>query len=149
MHVLGGRNYTVLDLVSVILELNQTYSVLSLVSLHFFPLFSIGGFEESAGRCWIHSVWSGPVCVGTLTYHLSSLLLPSQKFYKGPCKYLQKVSVKVAQLCPTLCDAMDYTVHGILQARMLEWVAFPFSQGYSQHRDQTQVSCISGGFFTS
>ena len=35
--------------------------------------------------------------------------------------------VKVAQSCPTLCDPMDYTVHGILQARILEWVAFPFS----------------------
>ena len=34
--------------------------------------------------------------------------------------------VKVAQLCPTLCDPMDYTVHGILQARILQWVAFPF-----------------------
>ena len=37
--------------------------------------------------------------------------------------------VKVAQSCPTLCDPMDYTVHGILQARTLEWVAFPFSRG--------------------
>ena len=35
--------------------------------------------------------------------------------------------VKVAQSCPTLCDPMDYTGHGILQARVLEWVAFPFS----------------------
>ena len=86
MHILGGRNYTVLDLVSVILELNQTYSALRLVTLHFLPLFSTGGFEESAGRCRIHSVWSGPLCVGTLTHHLSSLLLPSQKFYEGPGK---------------------------------------------------------------
>ena len=38
-----------------------------------------------------------------------------------------QVKVKVAQSCPTLCDPMDYTVHGILQARILEWVAFPFS----------------------
>ena len=38
------------------------------------------------------------------------------------------MSVKVAQSCPTLCDPMDYTVHGILQARILEWVAFPFSR---------------------
>ena len=36
--------------------------------------------------------------------------------------------VRVAQLCPTLCDPVDYTVHGILQARILEWVAFPFSR---------------------
>ena len=57
--------------------------------------------------------------------------------------------VKVAQLCPTLCDPMDHTVHRILQARILEWVAIPFSRVSSQPRDQTQVSHIAGGFFTS
>ena len=46
-----------------------------------------------------------------------------------------KVKVKVAQLCLTLCDSMDYSVHGILQARILEWVSFPFSRGSSQPRD--------------
>ena len=51
------------------------------------------------------------------------------------------MKVKVAQSCLTLCDPTDYTVHGILQARILEWVAVPFS------RDQTQVSCIEGRFF--
>ena len=59
---------------------------------------------------------------------------------------LQSMKVKVTQLCPTLCNPMDYTVHGILQARILEWVAFPFSRGSSQPRDQTQVSHIAGGF---
>ena len=44
---------------------------------------------------------------------------------------------------------MDYTVHRIHQATILEWVAFPFSRGSSQHKDQTQVSRIIGGFFTS
>ena len=57
--------------------------------------------------------------------------------------------VKVTQSCPTLCGPMDYIVHGILQAKILEWVAFPFSRGSSQPKDQTQVSCIPGGFFTS
>ena len=57
--------------------------------------------------------------------------------------------VEVAQSCPTLCDPMDYTVHGILQARTLEWEAFPFSRGSSQPRDRTQVSCIAGRFFTN
>ena len=57
--------------------------------------------------------------------------------------------VKVAQLCLTLCDPTDYTIHGILQARILEWVAFPFSRGSSQLRDWTQVSCTADGFFTS
>ena len=60
-----------------------------------------------------------------------------------------KVKVKVIQSCLTLCDPMDYTVHGILQARILEFGAVPFSRGSSQTRDQTQVSCIAGEFFTS
>ena len=63
----------------------------------------------------------------------------------------------VTQLCPTLCDPMDCSppgssVHGILQARILEWVAISFSRGSSPPRDQTQVSCVScieGGFFTT
>ena len=64
-----------------------------------------------------------------------------------------KLQVLVAQLCPTLCDPMDYSlpgssVHGILQARILEWVAIPFSRGSSQPRDRTWFSCIAGGFFT-
>ena len=50
------------------------------------------------------------------------------------------MTVKIAQSCLTLCDPMDCTVHGILQARILEWVAFPFSRGSSQLRDRTQVS---------
>ena len=57
--------------------------------------------------------------------------------------------MKVAQLGLTLCNPMNYTVHGILQARILEEVAFPFSRGSSQPRDRTQVSHIAGGFFTS
>ena len=61
----------------------------------------------------------------------------------------RKVKVKVAQSSLTLCDPMDYTVHGILQARILEWVVFPFSRGSSQPRDQTQGSHIAGEFFTS
>ena len=71
--------------------------------------------------------------------------------------------MKVPQLFLTFCDPMDYTVHGmysswtsldlevlgILQARILECVAFPFSRGSSQPRDQTQVSRIAGGLFTN
>ena len=61
--------------------------------------------------------------------------------------------VKVVQSCPTLCNPVDYnlpgnSVHGILQARILEWVVIPFSRGSSQPRDQTLVSCIAGRFFT-
>ena len=64
-----------------------------------------------------------------------------------------KVNRKVAEACLTLCDPMDCSppnssIHGLLQARILEWVAVPFSKGSSQPRDWTQVSYIAGGFFT-
>ena len=52
--------------------------------------------------------------------------------------------MKVTQFCPTLWDPVDYTVHGILQAIILEWVAFPFSRRSSQDRHQTKVSSIAG-----
>ena len=70
------------------------------------------------------------------------------RFSLSACLYWV-LKVKVTQSCPTLCDTRDYTVHGILQARILEWVAFPFSRGSFQPRDQTQVSYTSGRFFTS
>ena len=59
----------------------------------------------------------------------------------------------VTQLCPALCDPTDcslpgYSVHGISQARILEWVTMPSSRGSSHPRDQTQVSSTAGGFFT-
>ena len=58
-----------------------------------------------------------------------------------------------AQLCPTLGDLMDCSlpgsfVHGILEARILEWVAVPFSRAFSQHWDPTQAFHIAGRFFT-
>ena len=61
---------------------------------------------------------------------------------------------KVAQSCPTLCDRMDcslpgFSVHGIFQTKVLEWVAISFSRGSSRPRDRTRVSCIAGGFFTN
>ena len=57
--------------------------------------------------------------------------------------------LKVTQSCLTLCKPKNCTVHGILRARILEWVAFPFFRGWIWPRDQTQVSRIAGGFFTS
>ena len=59
-----------------------------------------------------------------------------------------RVNAKLLQLCPTLCDPMDHSfqgssVSGILQARILEWVAIPSSRGSSWPRDWTQVSCVS------
>ena len=66
-------------------------------------------------------------------------------------EFESEVQVKVTQSYLMLCNPMDYIPipHGIIQARILERVAFPFSRGYSQPRDQTQVSHIAGGFFTS
>ena len=63
-----------------------------------------------------------------------------------------KVKVLAPQSCPTLCNLMDYgplgsSVHGILQARILEWVAMLSFRGFSQPRDQTQVSNISSRLF--
>ena len=75
---------------------------------------------------------------------------------KSACDFLFKIialSLKVAQLCPTLCDPMDYSrpsssVHGVLLARILEWVAIPFSRRSSRPKDWTQVSHIAGRVFT-
>ena len=79
---------------------------------------------------------------GSPTLQVDSLL-------SEPPGKLRAPEVKLARSCLTLCNPMDYTVHGILQARILEWVAIPFSRGFSQPRDQTRVSCTAGGFFTS
>ena len=59
----------------------------------------------------------------------------------------------VSKSCPTLCDPMDYSlpgssIHGILQARTLEWIAISFTRGSSQQKNWAWVSCISGRFFT-
>ena len=63
------------------------------------------------------------------------------------------VCVLVAQLCPTLCNSVHCSqpgssAHEILQERTLEWIAIPFSRGYSRLRDPTWVSYIAGRFFT-
>ena len=92
---------------------------------------------------------------------LSTQILVSNTIiqFKKKAKFLGQIAdfmkgvkwseVKITQLCLTLCDPMDYTVHGIFQTRILEWVAFPFYRGSFQPRDQTQVSWIMGRFFTS
>ena len=82
-------------------------------------------------------MWHPPTCL-----NIPNIIL-------GTRSQVYRVKVKVPQSCPTLCDPMDYTVHGILQAGILEWGAVPFSRGSSQPRDRTQVSRTAGGFFTS
>ena len=73
---------------------------------------------------------------------------------KSPSKIPACVYAKSIQSCPTLCNPMDCSppgssVHGILQTRILEWVAMPFSKEFSWPRDQIYISCIAGGFFTT
>ena len=61
----------------------------------------------------------------------------------------EHLKVKVVHWCLSFCNPIDYTVHEILQARIPEWVGFPFSRWSSQSGDRTQVSHIACGFFTS
>ena len=83
-----------------------------------------------------------------LTFVLQELLLSS------PLVWSEVKWSEVAQSCPTLCDPMDCSlpgssVHGIFQARILEWVAISFSRGTSWPRDRTRVSCIVGRYLPS
>ena len=72
------------------------------------------------------------------------------KQYEGTAKLgLWKWKVKGVQLCLTLCDPVDYTAHGILQARILEQVVYPFSRRSSRPRNRTRVFCIADRFFTN
>ena len=87
-----------------------------------------------------------------LVFIIFIALFKTTRLHK-PCKSkkiiaIAQVKVKVAQLCPNLCNPMVFAVHGILQARILEWAAIPFSRQSSQPRDRIQVSHIAGGFFT-
>ena len=88
---------------------------------------------------WAAPVWDGSVCQSLLE--------------RCWCLLPEKLKVLATQACPTLCDPMDCSppgssVHGILQARTLEWVAMSFSRGSSQQRDGTWVSWGANRVFT-
>ena len=114
---------------------------------------SVCGILQAGILEWVAMSFSrGSSRTQGLNLHLLCLLhwQPGSLPLAPPGKpFMRIVKVKVSQSCPTLCDPMDYTVHGILQARILEWVAFPFSRGSSQPRDRIQASRIAGGCFTS
>ena len=111
----------------------------------------------------IHAVEKRPLCqdckiielclVLTLTsvQTLSKLLYLSHS-QKPLARIVKVLKVLVAQSCLTLCNPMDWSppgsVHGILQARILEWIAIPFTRGSFPSRDQTQALCTGGRFFT-
>ena len=113
------------------------------------------GSWESPGHCsatsWLCDCANCLLSLD-LSFHLYKMrvMLTSEGRVKETC-FLSKVS-EVAQSCPTLCDPVDCSlpgssVHGILQARVLEWAAISFSRGSSQPRDRTQVSRIAGRRF--
>ena len=128
--------------------------------------FSISPFNEYSGLISFRIVWFDILAVqGTLK---SFLQHHSTKTSIFPCSTLfmacllnlegcpkpwwilfqKHVCVLVAQLCLT-DSAIPYSVHGILPARILEWFAIPFSRGFSQSSNWTQVSCIPDRFFTA
>ena len=87
--------------------------------------------------------------------HLRSTLLKKiLSVWYRMAYYRHYVPVRSFQSCPALCDPMDcslvgFSVHGILQAKMLEWTAAPSSQGSSWPRDWVHVACIAGRFFST
>ena len=152
-----------------------TYVVFKLFSLIIFPSFSRsnakadsvplkaqdGDREEEKGPHWSHP------CPDIFQMGLSSLVITesqllwptsgTEDLLLSPSPSLFKLTlnlkVLVAQSYPTLCDTVDCSppgssVHGILQARILEWVIILFSKGSSWLRDWTQVSCFVGSYFT-
>ena len=87
-------------------------------------------------KCIYHSGWHlkvGKLASGATPCHLLSPI----SFSIASAQNTMKVKVEVTQSYVTLCDPMDYRVHGILQARILEWVAFPFSRGIFPNQNQT------------
>ena len=126
-------------------SIHQLCSLMCLSYACFSPLLGMYSLHPS-NLINTHAPWS-----------LAWVLLPCSTFWEASrCSFLphtssvlSTISLKVAQSCPTLCNPMDYTVHGILQARILEWVAFPSSRGSSQPTEWIGVFCTAGGFFTS
>ena len=105
---------------------------------------SRGLYSSSTKEEWIGKLWG--IFAFVSFFLLIKICGPEES---ENYSFTLKVKVKIAESRLTLCYLMDYTAHGILQARVLQWVAFSFSRGSSQPRDQTQVSCIAGEFFTS
>ena len=107
---------------------------------------------EYPGKRWRPWRWTSGaenLCPGS-TEHIAWVVWRYSPLILGnPYSEERKVKVKVIQSCLTVCNPMDSTVHGILQARILRWVGFFFSRVSSQPRHRTQVSHIACRFFTS
>ena len=105
---------------------------------------------------WPHPSEQDSVSLTVSLYHQEAsirlLYFPSEGRQNENAKHRKLIKL-IAQLCLTFCDPLDCSppgssVHGILQARILEWVAISFSRGSSRPRDRTWVSCITGRCFT-
>ena len=98
-----------------------------------------------------------------ITHHATTIILTlfkiKTRFFfsitqQSNCSSDDAATAQSLQSCLTLCNPVDYSlsgscINGILRARILEWVAMPSSRGPSQPKDQTQVSCIAGRFYTT
>ena len=89
------------------------------------------------------------VLIDVLIMPVCYILLMHLIFYLILCSFIHFYEVKWKLLSHVRLSGTPRIVHGILQARILEWVAVPFSRGSSQHRDWTQVFCVAGRFFIS
>ena len=117
-------------------------------------VISMNGMARLYGRCVFNLLRNTLWELTPPLIHLGSDKEPLISLGLTQGKILILLSLSLAQLCPTLCDPMDcspagFSVHGILQARIPEWVAMPSSRGSPQPRDGTWISCIAGRFFTT
>ena len=108
------------------------------------------GFDPRSGTKIPHGVW----CDHEVLFFFLMDLYMQKKWNSTYTSYLTEIQFKMdLKYKPTLCDPVDCSlpgssVHGILQARVLEWVAISCSRGSSQLRDRTLVSWIAGRHFT-
>ena len=130
---------------------------ISLWIQHLLLLLSKKNLQPYSPSYCLNSSSSSLPCLPTFPKTLRTCWSPyTTESVEDSChkKYPVKSEMKVAQSCLTHHNPMDcsppgFSVHGILQARIPEWVAIPFSRGSSWLRDWTWVSCIAGRFFTS